>query len=305
MKAICHSWTILLGYSRSDGNDGDDRNSARVSRIGKAHSFPSFFLQNGNLALLVLRQRSICCFRCLTVITGLELKADPMGSVPNKTVPSSTPMPSSKVNSSFETLSNEELEAHLGVFRYGAFDLTDAVRPSYDLKIVPRQGFRHDAYVDPKSKTRIPVLMAAASRERLFELFIDLIAPLGESVDVVLETSHHGASDGHQDLYREHIDMPVLQSVLYDFEDMLLNDGCTGIAVLNPGKKQEIQFDEHKMLIVYGSPLEAFEKILIEHDVYPDKDIHFITEAEHVHSSSDTYFRQFDQLAMRLGIDTI
>ncbi len=59
------------------------------------------------------------------------------------------------------------------------------------------------------------------------------------------------------------------------------------------------------MLIVYGSPLEAFEKILIEHDVYPDKDIRFITEAEHVHSSSDTYFRQFDQLAMRLGIDTI
>jgi hypothetical protein len=29
----------------------------------------------------------------------------------------------------------------------------------------------------------------------------------------------------------------------------------------------------------------------------------FITEAEHVHSSSDQYSRVFDELRMRLGID--
>ncbi len=144
--------------------------------------------------------------------------------------------------------------------------------------------------------------MAAASRERLFDLFIELIDPLGDVVDVVLETSHHGGN-GHQDLYREHIDVPVLKSILFDFEEMLLNDGCTGIAVLNPSKQQEVQFDEHKMLIAYGKPLEPFERIMIEHDVYPDKTIQFITEAEHVHSSSDKYSRMFEQLQMRLGID--
>lgn len=209
---------------------------------------------------------------------------------------------SKQSSSSFERLDDDELEAHLGVYRYGAFDLTDAVRPSYDLKVVPRQGFRHDAYVDPQSKTSIPVIMAAASKERLFDIFMDLIDPLGEVVDVVLETSHHGGG-GHEDMYRDHIDVPVLKSMLYDFEEMLLNDGCTGIAVLNPGKRQEIQFDEHKMLIAYGTPLETFERILIAHDVYPDKDIRFITEAEHVHSSSDTFARQFGELQMRLGID--
>lgn len=227
-----------------------------------------------------------------------------MGPLPgfsrNNTTTNQPSVPSSK--SSFERLSDDELEAHLGVYRYGAFDLTDAVRPSYDLKVVPRQGFRFDEYVDPQSKTSIPVIMAAASRERLFDLFIELIDPLGDVVDVVLETSHHGGG-GHQDLYREHIDVPVLKSILYDFEEMLLNDGCTGIAVLNPGKQQEIQFDEHKMLIAYGKPLEPFEKIMIEHDVYPDKSIQFITEAEHVHSSSDKYSRMFEQLQMRLGID--
>ena len=51
-------------------------------------------------------------------------------------------------SSSFDLLSDEELETHLGVARYGDFELTDALRPSYDLKIRPRQGYRHDVYVD-------------------------------------------------------------------------------------------------------------------------------------------------------------
>ena len=57
------------------------------------------------------------------------------------------------------------------------------------------------------------------------------------------------------------------------------------------------------MIIAYGEPLKSFEKILIQQDVYPDKDIRFITEAEHVHSSSDIFTRQFDQLQIRLGIE--
>jgi hypothetical protein len=228
-----------------------------------------------------------------------------MGPLPGysrNNAPSTQPVEPQKSNSSFERIDEDALEAHLGVFRYGAFDLTDAIRPSYDLKVVPRQGFRHDAYVDPQSKSSIPVLMAAATRDRLFDLFIDLIDPLGEVVDVVLETSH-GGGEGHQDLYREHIDVPVLKSILYDFEEMLLNDGCTGIAILNPAKRQEIQFDEHKLLIAYGTPLEVFERTLIQHDVYPDKGIRFITEAEHVHSSSDKYARSFCELQMRLGME--
>jgi hypothetical protein len=122
---------------------------------------------------------------------------------------------------------------------------------------------------------------------------------------VVIETSHYGSDGSHQDLYREHIDIPVLKSILYDYEELLLNDGCAGIAVLNPAKQQEVQFDEHKMMIIYGSTLDAYEKILISHDVYIDPKIKFLTEAEHVHSSSEKYYDQLMQLATRLGIDGI
>ena len=205
--------------------------------------------------------------------------------------------------SSFEQLSEEELEAHLGVVKYGDFLLTDAIRPSYDLKVVPQNGFRPDVYFDEESKTSVPVLMASASREKLFELFMDLLDPLGSEVDVVLETSHHRERAGHSDLYREHIDLPVLKSILYDYEDLLVNDGCCGIAVLNPAIPQEVQFDEHKLLIVYGEPLVEFEDLFEASRVPRIEEMKFITEAEHVHSSSEAWFDRFEEMRMRLGID--
>ncbi|MEN6406212.1 MAG: hypothetical protein ABFC77_07060 [Thermoguttaceae bacterium] len=205
--------------------------------------------------------------------------------------------------SSFEHLSEEELESHLGVAQYGKFSLTEAVRPSYDLQVVPTEGYRHDYYRDEQTQSNVPVLMAAVSREHLFETFLDLLDPLGFTVDVVLETSHNRHSKGHSDLYREHIDLPVLKSVLYEYEDLLLNDGCTGLAVLNPDIPQEIQFDEHKLLIVYGDRLTNYENILAERQVDCNEQIRFVTEAEHVHSSSDVYAQQFDELRTRLGMD--
>ncbi len=203
---------------------------------------------------------------------------------------------------SFETLSDEELQTHMGIKTYGAFELTDAVRPSYDLKVVPCQGFRHDEYVD-EAGNKTPVIMAAASRRYLFDLFLELIDELGDTVDVVLETSHQSGHD-HQDLYREQIDMPVLKSTLLEHEELLLNDGCTGIAIINPNKRQEIQLDEHKLLIMYGDPLDRFQDTLIAGDVYPNQEMKFITEAEHVHSSSERFFDEFNVLKNRLGMDS-
>ncbi|QDU54477.1 hypothetical protein [Aeoliella mucimassa] len=205
--------------------------------------------------------------------------------------------------SSFEQISERDLEAHLQVDRYGDFLLTGAVRPSFNLEVVPTAGYRHDVYRDEENRTDVPVLMAAASREYLMDIFMELIEQLGPTVDVVLETSHGHRAGHHTDLYREHIDMPILQSTLWDFEDLLLNDGCTGIAVLNPKVPQEIQLDEHKLLIAYGANLSSYEEILDEHQLPCREEIRFITEAEHVHSSNESYVREFEELKMRLGMD--
>lgn len=206
-------------------------------------------------------------------------------------------------HNSFEHASPADLEAHLNVASYGDFTLTEAIRPSLDLKVVPQQGFRHDSYQDEQTKSQVPVLMAAVSGENLFDVFMDLIDPLGNEVDVVLESSHDRDQTGHSDCYRECIDVPVLKSMLWDFEEMLTNDGCTGLAVLNPHVPLEVQFDEHKLLIVYGSDLTPFERVLEDHGIYCQDQLRFITEAEHVHSSNDEYVSQFEQLRNRLGMD--
>jgi len=209
------------------------------------------------------------------------------------------------VASSFERLSEHQLVAHLKVARYGNFELTEAVRPSFDLQVVPSSGYRHDYFSEEETRVRVPVLKASATKEGLFETFLDLLDPLGTEVDVVLETSHDRDAKGHVDLYREHIDLPVLKSTLYDYEDLLLNDGCTGIAVLNPGVPLEVQFDEHKLLIAYGQDLTLFESVLRDRGLMCNDQIKFITEAEHVHSSSDQYQRQFEELKTRLGMDSM
>lgn len=205
--------------------------------------------------------------------------------------------------SSFEQLSEGQLEAHLQVAQYGDFTLTDAVRPSYNLEVVPSAGYRHDVYRDEENRTDVPVLMAAASKECLLDIFMELIEQLGETVDVVLETSHGHRAGHHTDLYREQIDMPILQSILWDYEDLLANDGCTGIAVLNPSVPQEVQLDEHKLLIAYGAKLESYEHILSDHEIPCREQMRFITEAEHVHSSNERFVDQFEELKMRLGMD--
>ena len=204
-------------------------------------------------------------------------------------------------SSSFGNLTPRQMEEHLAVSRYGRFSLTDAVRPSFNLDVVPSAGYRRDTYKDAETGTEVPVLMAAQSREDLFDLFLDLLDPLGETVDVVLESSHQ---DGRRvDHYREHVDLPILKSMLLDFEELLTHDGCTGVAVLNPRTPLEVRFDEHKLLVMYGQNLLPFEEILFDHRLSHREELRFITEGEHVHSSTDEAAEEFSQMVYRFGID--
>lgn len=192
------------------------------------------------------------------------------------------------------------LEAHLARRHYGPFTLTDAVRPGWQLDVVPRAGYRHDAYVDPRSGTRLPALVAAISSENLFETFLQLLEPLGDTLDVVLETSHEHKTN-QEDFTREGIERLVLESVLWDFEDLLLDDGCTAIAVMHPELQMEVQLDEHKLLVIYAQQRGPFERILVEQGIDRNDRIRFISQAEHLHTSHTRFARRFDEMVNRLG----
>jgi hypothetical protein len=203
------------------------------------------------------------------------------------------------------TVSRDSLATHLRVDRYGDFLLTDAIRPAPHLPVVPREGFRLDVHRDDKAGLRVPVLAAAVSREKLFDLFLSLLEPLGAVVDVVLETSHHSKGASHTDLLREHIDLPVLLSHFCDHEDLLLNDGCAGVAVIATTAPMEVQFDEHKLLVVYAHDLEPFEEILRQAGVPRDDRLKLITEGEHLHSTEPRFLEGFERLCCRCGVGSL
>lgn len=199
-------------------------------------------------------------------------------------------------------MKSAKLLAHLNVDRYGDFLLTEAIRPSPDLQVVPRQGFRRDTYRNPQARLQVPVLAAAVSREHLFDLFLALAEPLGEVVDVVVESSHDSDGQQRREFCRREIDLPVLQSYCCDYEDLLLNDGCTGVAVIATHAPVELQFDEHKLLVVYAQDLEPFARILRRYGIAQDDRLRLITEGEHIHCTDPRHAEAFEQLCCRLGV---
>ena len=199
------------------------------------------------------------------------------------------------------------LEAHLARRRYGRFTLTEAVRPSWQLQVVPQAGYRFDSYCDTRTGMRLPAMIAAVSSERLFETFLALLEPLGEACDVVLETSHEapasGSATARREATREGIERLVLESVLWDFEDLLLNDGCTGIAIMHPELSLEVQLDEHKLLIVYATDRTPFERILAERGIARNDRLRFISQGEHLHTSHTRFVDLFAEMAGSLGAE--
>jgi len=206
-----------------------------------------------------------------------------------------------------------ELESHLATVMYDNFTLSDAVRPSLELTITPQSGYRYDKYpfgFKPPasfcrggSRWQFPTLVASVSLENLFDVFLDLLNPLGSTVNVVLETSHYYSGAYHVGLDREYIDLPVLKSFLYDHEDLLLHDGCTGIVISAPAMRAEVKFDEHKLIYVCAKSLVPFERILRRYHIPRNDAMPLLTDAEHVHITRDEYLQHFRTLQVTLGMD--
>jgi hypothetical protein len=199
-------------------------------------------------------------------------------------------------------VNSRQSDAHLLIERYGDFLLTGAVRPGPGVPVVPREAFRPAVYRDRKHGFVIPLMTASISRERLFDVFLALLEPLGESVDVVLETSHKSRDGKHRDLRRRGIDRPILASYCCEFEELLVNDGCTGVAVMSPDEPAEVQFDEHKVLTVYAHNLKPFRRVFKSFGIPRDDDMKLISEGEHLHSTDPHHYPDFKRFCQRLGI---
>jgi hypothetical protein len=197
---------------------------------------------------------------------------------------------------------SDRLSLHLANNRYGQFTLTGAIRPGSSVPVRPREGYRVEVFRDRRAKLRLPMLSAAVSSEKLFETFLALLEPFGEVVHVVLESSHGAPNDRHTDFRRDHIDRAVLASHVCEFEELLTQDGCTGIAIMAPEVPLELQFDEHKLFHIYAPNLKVFCRTLRRMGIPRRRVLPLISEAEHMHHTTDEHAEAFRQLALRLGV---
>ena len=159
----------------------------------------------------------------------------------------------------------------------------------------------------------IPALVISASANVLVDLFLDLSSLLGPVVDIYLESSFEqretiphtkrGIEANCQKFVSEDIDNSVARSTFIEYEDLLLNDGCTGIALVDGDLGIEIYFDEHKLLVIYGWPNmgEEILAILKEYGIQEDCELKTICDGEHMHSTNVGFYEQFKKLIEQIG----
>lgn len=207
----------------------------------------------------------------------------------------SEPTPDDAVKgTSFEALSEEDLEVHLRIKKYGSFELTGAVFPAYDLSVKPEEGYRF------QSDGGISFIVAAVSAPRLLETFYRLIEvplasmPYDADLNLLLKTSFGDGTVGRY--LAEDIDPQMLKARLSDYTELLLEDGCSGISLRLSNGSWILDFEEHKLLLVIGDFLDESVEVLESLGVRMKEDLQTVADAEHIHSSKHSFAEQFERL---------
>ena len=195
---------------------------------------------------------------------------------------------------------------------YGDFQLTNAIQLEENSTIIPMQGYR--VYT---SNETMGVMIASITRPKILDIFNECLDLFGKGavVDVVLETSHDRSqtplatskispNSDDDPYYSGTVDLPVLQSHLMDYDDLLLDDGCTGIAIRDNEKNDQffVELDEHKLLEVRPWGVAMLEKILRRHGIPNRPHMKFIDAGKHTHDTTDNYRAQSQELAWKLGL---
>ena len=186
---------------------------------------------------------------------------------------------------------------------YGDFRLTKAVRPLSGLGFVPQEGYTWEEFHHERTNDRVEGIKVALSAEKIVDALDSLIAlfEVGETLDVEVTSSH--ANREHSS-HRSEIDAVVLRTVLTEFEDPILNDGCLGLIFsCDRGYSTQIELDEDKILKISSDDTEYLSRVVayLNHlGVRECPDLRYIDEASRVHETSDQYSLSFHHLATQL-----
>ena len=179
-----------------------------------------------------------------------------------------------------------------------------AIRPSGGSSMKAVEGYKKEVPNDGGEK--VEYIIASLSREKIFHVIMDVLCEFPEdaTVDISLGTSHASPGKGTKWVYRDEMDRVVLQSMLQEFEPLVVDDGATDLIIKETKNDRflEIMLDEHKQLSVMDRTLGWLERILTEEYGVPRRQkMHFASEGDHEHVTNGEFEQQWRLLAIQLG----
>lgn len=204
-----------------------------------------------------------------------------------------------RISKRFQQQAREEqakLAEHTRKRKYGSFVLTDAIRPSFALDIIPEEGYRIDDLKDVGNDKKL--LYASISREKLFKIFLQFLDECENEVEVFLEQvdpRHRHATEEH---YSELLDVSLVRDVCIKHKSLLLNQGYLSIVIRDA--RGDITLDRFKCLGVIHPDINTFERILWLSDVDFIPDIQFLSEGPHIGLAYPEFNQAFENLRYAL-----
>lgn len=146
----------------------------------------------------------------------------------------------------------------------GMLELTNAVRPMEEAFLM--EGYQQTRTELPELPDGLPTIVAAVSREKLFDVFMACVEQLGENTDVLLDSLHDPLLPEGRSWRSSSVQQDRLRDTLggRDVRDLLLHDGHTGISVISKVHPMEVTLPDHKTLLIHGRPQDdgAYEDLL-------------------------------------------
>jgi len=167
----------------------------------------------------------------------------------------------------------------------------------------PLEGYAQDEWEGSEHWPRTPVLHIAATSEKIIDLFRELLDPLGDDVRVFLKTQHGCYGHKMRQAMRGSIERIVLESTILDYEDFLLHDGWSSIAVQDLASTIEVRLPQSKMMVVYARQCDPFVDTLHRFDLHRLPTCPDLLPGQYGCTSEKCFEDQFEEICSDLEAD--
>ena len=140
----------------------------------------------------------------------------------------------------------------------------------------------------------------AVHRQNLMDVYTRLTDLLGDEVSVALRRRQKPKQ--HEILMREGIDLSVLQSALFDHEELIVDDGLTSLSVIGLDETR-VALNDGKTIFIASRDLSRFTKVLKDYSIPQIPNMTFIEFLEPEVCSIPDSDSKYNSLVTTLGAE--